>query len=390
MDDLDRGGAKGQRPGILVFSDDWGRHPSSCQHLITRLLPRFRVLWVNTIGTRRFKLDSYSIARAVEKLGGWIRGRGDSGSGQAGENPRVISPVMWPSFGSKTSRKINRHLLTRTLTGELADSGHWTAVTTIPLVADLVGRIPVDRWVYYCVDDLSTWPGLDRESLERTEVDLIDRVDAIAAVSEHLVARMQSHGRSATLLTHGVDLDHWRRRSDAEIDGLPELARPLIVFWGVVDRRLDLEVLSRLGDALQHGSIVLVGPENNPHPSLAEIPGIVRLGPQKFSKLPALARASSVLIMPYAAMSATEALQPLKLKEYLATGKPVVVSDLPATRPWKDTCDVMEDSESFVRTVIDRLETGLLPAQESARARLGSEDWGGKAAEFERILLGGD
>ena len=58
---------------ILVFSDDWGRHPSSAQHLVSRLLPRYPVTWCNTIGTRLPGWDLYSFARGIEKLRGWTR-----------------------------------------------------------------------------------------------------------------------------------------------------------------------------------------------------------------------------------------------------------------------------------------------------------------------------
>ena len=64
---------------ILVFADDWGRHPSSAQHLIRQLLPRRRVVWVNTIGTRKPRFDRATLQRGFEKLRHWSR-RGRSAS----------------------------------------------------------------------------------------------------------------------------------------------------------------------------------------------------------------------------------------------------------------------------------------------------------------------
>ena len=57
---------------LLVFSDDWGRHPSSCQHLMRQLLDRYNVIWVNTIGTRAPRLDMATLSRAAGKLKSWI------------------------------------------------------------------------------------------------------------------------------------------------------------------------------------------------------------------------------------------------------------------------------------------------------------------------------
>ena len=65
------------------------------------------------------------------------------------------------------------------------------AITTIPIVADLVGRLPVRRWVYYCVDDFSVWPGLDGELLGRMEDELLAKVDRTIAVSDTLMESLR-------------------------------------------------------------------------------------------------------------------------------------------------------------------------------------------------------
>jgi len=83
-------------------------------------------------------------------------------------------------------------------------------------------------------------------------------------------------------------------------------------------------------------------------------------------------------------------MQPLKLKEYLATGKPAVVTNLPATRGWSDCLDLADSPESFSRLVRLRVQTGLPPEQHAARARrLAGESWAGKASAFERLALKG-
>ena len=74
-------------------------------------------------------------------------------------------------------------------------------MTTIPLVADLVERFPAWRWVYYCVDDFSVWPGLDQKPLEAMERELVSRCHTIIAVSETLREVDTSHvGPTASVL----------------------------------------------------------------------------------------------------------------------------------------------------------------------------------------------
>lgn len=378
---------------LLVFSDDWGRHPSSCQHLVRALLPRYQVHWVNTIGTRPPRLDLYTLQRGFSKVGSWLfrpkeAERRAPATSDLRDNPVVLNPLMWPSFSTALARGVNRRLLGRAIRRAMPDLERTRVITTLPITADLVDVLPAQRWLYYCVDDLSEWPGLDKPTLETMERKLVAKVDAIVAVSQRLVERMASMGRSASLLTHGVELNKWSgAKASDRLDGCH---RPLAVFWGVVDQRLDIAWLDRLGRALTPGTIVLVGPENVPDSRLGQIPNLVRLGPVPYDELPGIAAAASVLIMPYADLPATRAMQPLKLKEYLATGKPVVTSNLPAVAEWRDACDVAASAEDFARRTHDRLDGAIPAEQRVARERLANEGWDRKAAELERVLLAAD
>jgi glycosyltransferase involved in cell wall biosynthesis len=376
-------------PGLplLVFADDWGRHPSSCQHLVSRLLGRHPVVWVNTIGTRKPRLDLDTLHRGFEKLKHWTR-RPEGQNSVLPANLRVLNPRMWPAFDSRLARWLNRRLLEPPL-ATAARQFEMTpvAVTTIPLVADLVGALPVCRWVYYCVDDFSTWPGLDGGTLRQMEKELVRQVDVLIAVSENLQDRLAAMGRPTHLLTHGVDTGFWTAPTPGS--GVPELEKlekPLVVFWGVLDRRMDISFLSRLSKVMERGTIALVGPQADPDPELARLPRTVRPGSLPFEQLPALARESAVLVMPYADLPVTRAMQPLKLKEYLATGKPVVVRDLPATRPWGDCLDLVSSPDEFAAAVTRRLAEGVPEAQRLARQRLVDEGWEAKARSFERWL----
>lgn len=369
---------------LLVFADDWGRHPSSCQHLISQLLPRYRTGWVNTIGTRPPRLDRATFARAAGKLRGWTGG-GPRRESAAPPGPDVLQPIMLPWIRRRWQRSLNRSLLLRRLRQWLdAAPGPVTAVTTVPIVADLMGRLPVSRWVYYRVDDFSQWPGLDGPSLAAMEREVLARADRVVAASEVLV---QTSGRSdATLLTHGVDLSHWSAKVAAPAE-ISEFPRPRALFWGLIDRRLDPHVVRAVAGALGHGTLVLLGPEQDPDDDLARIPGVRRIPAASYADLPAYAAAADILVMPYADAPVTRAMQPLKLLEYLATDRPVVARDLPAVRAWGDALDIAPTPEEFVQAVRRRLDSGLPMAQAAARRRLDGESWVAKSATFERVAL---
>jgi hypothetical protein len=340
---------------------------------------------VNTIGMRPPRLDLATVCRGCEKARQWLRPAGPAAAAPA--NPRVLNPRMWPWIASRFDRALNRRLLLRQLRPVVAALPEPpVVVATLPVVADLMGGLPARRWVYYCVDDFGEWPGLDHAAIRRLEGALVRRSDAVIAVSDTLRQRMAAFGRPAHLLTHGVDIDLWAGAGSAAPPALADLPRPLVVFWGLLDRRMDVAFVRRLADEPAVGTVVLAGPPSDPDPALLHLPRVAALGPLPFGQLPALAREAAVLVMPYADELVTRAMQPLKLKEYLVTGKPAVVRDLPATRPWADCLDVAATADAFAAAVRHRLATGLPPHQRAARGRLAEESWAAKAAAFEQMI----
>jgi len=372
---------------LLVFADDWGRHPSSCQHLVRHLLPEHPTNWINTIGTRTPRLDLETVRRAAGKLRQWVGRSTSTIRTSLPDGLTVRNPRMWPWLTRSFDRRLNRALLLRQLIPLIRTMPQApVAITTLPIVADLMGKLPVSRWVYYCVDDFGQWPGLDRKTMGRLERTVVAKADVVISVSETLQARLRGMDRESHLLTHGVDLDFWRSACGTT-SGIDKLERPLIIFWGVIDRRMDTTFVESLSRSLKRGTIVLAGPEQDPDPALARLSRTHRTGPLPFEMLPGLAREAAVLIMPYVDQPVTRAMQPLKLKEYLATGKPVVVRDLPANREWAGALDLAASPDEFAAMVLRRLDAGVPPEQVKARERLVSESWQAKAAEFARIIF---
>lgn len=372
----------------LVISDDWGRHPTSCQHLIRQALQERSVTWVNMIGTRRPKLDRATLIRGWEKLGQWFRQSKDEVLLPL--NLSIVSPKVWPGFRRRWERRFNQALLKRQLTTAIASlDDSPIAIATMPTAADLIGVLPVRKWVYYCVDDFSVWPGIDQVAARRLEDRLIDTADAIVAVSDALIERIAKRGRTATLLTHGVDLEFWQ--SPSPRSPLPRSGgegSKTVLFWGLIDRRMDFEFVRAISESLTDATIRLVGPQDHPNPDLLHLPRVQVQGGVPLDELPGLAAMADVLIMPYIDAPVTRAMQPLKLKEYLATGKPVVVRDLPSNREWADALDLAATPQQFVDAVKLRLNYGISVAQRFARQRLEQETWSAKSRQFAAIVDG--
>jgi hypothetical protein len=167
---------------------------------------------------------------------------------------------------------------------------------------------------------------------------------------------------------------------------LPQFERPIVLFWGLVDQRLDVGWLDALSKSMAAGTIVLVGPQQDADSNLSDIARVRLAGPMPFDRLPSAAAAADVLIMPYADLPVTRAMQPLKLKEYLATGKPVVVRRLPATDDWDDCLFAVDTAAQFTAAVDLCIREGLPQRHHVARGRLEEECWAAKAEALQRVL----
>ncbi len=399
---------------LVVFSDDWGRHPSSCQHLIGKILDgttsfdgrAVQVIWVNTIGTRSPRLGVEDVGKAVRKITTWLYDR-RPGGGQATDDidvtqPSVISPAMYPGFRRAWQRRFNANAIAKSVNaalGERREGVKRIAVTTVPIVADAMAMLDVDRRVYYCVDDFSVWPGLDGGVMDAMERELVGQMDAMIAVSPTLVDRLGQmpgvDGDEVKLLTHGIDRAHWAAGGGGrgkDVEGLPKwwtrlaMRSPILLFWGVVDRRLDTSWCDAL--ASRCGTLVLAGPQQSPDARLSRHDRIVLPGAAAYASLPAMAAASDVLVMPYADIPVTRAIQPLKFKEYMATGKPVVVRSLPATVDWSDAADVVSQLDMCVTIARQRAKQGVPAEQLQARKRLVDEGWDQKSTQFASWVWG--
>ena len=378
---------------LIVFADDWGRHPSSSQFLARELLTRYPTLWVNTLGTRRPRLALADLRRALGVARSWLGGRAGSDQPPLPEGLEIVAPPMYPGYRSGWQQQINDRSVVHTLRKHLLPDHRRVVVTTLPTTAGLASLLEteVDRWVYYCVDDYSQWPGVDHAVMDEMERRLVRSADEVVCVSEILRDRVAGLGCSASaLLTHGVDPAMWQNPAPDSVlsTDWPVIDKPVALFWGLIDERLDREWTAVLSghDALH---TVVAGPMQI-DPGMMSTADTICLGPVPHRDLPAHAAAASVLIMPYIDAPVTRAMQPLKLLEYLATMKPVVVRDLPATRAWSDCCDIAINPGDFVRLVDERARSGILPEQrEARRRRLDGESWPAKAAVLAELINGG-
>jgi glycosyltransferase involved in cell wall biosynthesis len=372
-------------PSLLVFADDWGRHPSSCQHLVKRLTNRFQVLWVNTIGTRTPKLDLFTFRRGIEKLKSWGKGLNQTESDLS-----VIDLPMLPWAGSRFTRAINEKLVTSLLRKHLRrrQVDNPVVLTTLPHVSTLVGDVGQKGLIYYCTDDYSQWPNANKDSMLEAELKTLSRSDLVLAVSKHLVSRCQSAKR-CELFPHAVDFDHFARTSTiTRHPDILKLPGPKIGFFGLLYEKIDYDLLMRVAQVFKEASLVLIGPIDYCPESIRKIPNVHLLGPKPYSELPTWLAGMDVLTLPYVMDEMIRQSNPLKLRECLATGKPTVSVEVPEARDYEPHVHVAKNHEEFLTGIKKSLdETSESSSRLMRQQTVQYQTWDVRADQLERYIL---
>lgn len=189
------------------------------------------------------------------------------------------------------------------------------------------GQMNESAIVYDCMDQLSQFRFCPSELIRR-EHELLAAADVVFAGGPKIWEDKRRYNPNCYMYGCGVDAAHFgaaRLPEQAIPSDVRDLPYPIYGYIGVVDERLDYELLAQLADANMEGSVVMVGPTAKVDPdALPQRPNLHWLGSRDYSLLPGYAKAFDVCLMPFAMNEATEFINPTKALEYMATGRPIV------------------------------------------------------------------
>jgi glycosyltransferase involved in cell wall biosynthesis len=375
---------------FVVFSDDWGEHPSSSQHLFRHIAAHHPVIWVNTIGMRRPTASISDLHKAWRKVYGMCSswGRRDV-SDRDLTGVTVCQPLMLPADRSGLLRAFNARSVTRAVHGLVARANLCKpiVVSTVPNVGDYPGLLRDSTLVYYCVDDFAHWPGLDTELVGDMEQRLITRADVLVATSGRLYERLAASGKPTYLLSHGVDVALFSSHAAAEHSCLKGIPKPRAGFFGLIDARIDQELLALVAERVLDFSFVFSGPIDAPLDRLAARKNVHFTGPVRYGELPSLIAGLDVLLIPYAAGEFADTLSPLKLKEYLSTGKPIISTPIAAARDFRHYVTIAGSAEEWVDGLRLALSTDPETRRKAILPSMEAESWVYKARTLLEICV---
>ncbi len=369
---------------LIVFGEDWGGHPSSTQHLIGHLPDENRVVWVNSIGLRRPRLTLADARRAVRKLANAIGGTPRPAS-QRPDAPgagvkSVVQPAIVPMARSAPMRALNRALLKRKVGGAARAAGLQRPVLwiSLPSAVDAIGALGESAVVYYCGDDFGALAGVDHARCLEMEAELADRADLILAASPAMAARFPA--AKTRLLPHGVDLDLFQTPVPRAAD-MPE--GNVAGFYGTLAEWLDYDLIAATARRLPDWHFVFVGHVAADISAISGLPNVTLLGPRPHAALPSYSQHWTIGLIPFVDNAQIRASNPLKLREYLAAGRPIVATPFPALMPYARHVAVATTADGFV----DALLVANSDANSAGRrAAVAAESWDARAARAAELI----
>jgi glycosyltransferase involved in cell wall biosynthesis len=259
----------------------------------------------------------------------------------------------------------------------------------LPNVAPYIGTLGEELTVYYCVDEWATFPGIDKDTLAILERKLLERVDVTFTTSLALADRKRVHCPSTYLAPHGVDYAKFATALDAHLpvpEDLAKLPGPKIGFFGTLRDFLDYDLIAHVAKARPNWSIALIGQERCDIGAIKGLPNVHLLGQKKHDELPAYCKGFDVGLIPYRIDNDVRFINPLKLREYLSAGLPVVSTDMPEVQPYAHLCHIASTGDEMVAALERALGEGS-PEQRAARCgSMTSETWEARAAAVTRTV----
>jgi glycosyltransferase involved in cell wall biosynthesis len=258
-------------------------------------------------------------------------------------------------------------------------------IVTIPTAIDVVERMDVaDIW-YYRSDNHRADPGVDRDLITTYEDRLFARATTVLYSSRALMnAESQRHNGKAIFFDQGIDAELFSvGRQTVEPADLAAIAHPRIGYYGQLEPHgVDMELMVRTARDIPEANLVLVGNSAVDTSELAALKNVHLLGAKPHSEIPSYGHGFDVAIMPRPESEWSQSSNPIKLKEYLALGLPVVSTWLPELDYYKDVVRVGRTSDEFVDAIRATLADGGSGTVESRQQRVAGATWANRAAEI--------
>jgi glycosyltransferase involved in cell wall biosynthesis len=379
---------------IICFGgeDWWYHHPHSKNHLMRRFARAGnKVIFVNSISMGLASVKSKDLVpRITRKLKSYAKLARTTAEGIT-----VVSPAVIPFFGSRAATFANRRLLSSQIAGLARRRGLskpilWIA---IPTAVEIVGRLNESLVIYHVSDkydantmDHATDPAFIRSLHERA----IEAADIIFYSSRKLLAEATRGLERSHLLEQAVDFDHWARIQKNELSlaaSVERIPRPRIGYFGAIEPWLiDQELIKQASLKRPDWNWIFIGNKSRGL-EIEGLPNVHFLQPVSYNDLPHYAAGFDVCVLPWnTEVPFTSYGSAIKVREYLASGKPVVISPLPEYESMSEVLRIGRSRDQFLQLVDEALHEEGIDATQARQNAVRDGTWDARAEWISGLI----
>jgi glycosyltransferase involved in cell wall biosynthesis len=371
--------------GVVYFGNDWqAENRTSSHHIAARLAASMPVLYVDSPGLRAPQASGRDLRRALRKISSALKA------------PVQIAPNLWrctvPQLpfrripGVETfNRVFSRWAVKRNM--RVLGACKRISWFVVPHPGFLAKKLGEELCVYYCIDDYAAHPGVDTTLIAARDDELTRRADLVFVAPPSLVEAKRAINPNVRFSPHGVDVALFAKAMDPATE-IPAAARdlkhPVVGYFGSIHEWIDIELIEWLARQRPQWTFLLVGHAAINVSNLRALPNVVLAGAQPYAQLPAWAKAFDVAIVPYRLNRQVENANPLKLREYLATGKPVVSVSNAEINKFARWVRIAEGRDAYLAALDQALREDSPEAMAERVASVAGQSWDARVVEVLR------
>ncbi len=258
--------------------------------------------------------------------------------------------------------------------------------------SSLVGKFREDIICYSLCEDFREKDHGNRQMIQNEDAEISNKANLIFVVSEGLYLQHKEFREKTYLIPNGIDVEFVtnQKKTGHEPEDIMKIPRPIIGFAGGINKNIDLNLIFYLAQQRPEWSIVIVGPlSENASAKVAQYPSLKNLhflGSRPFECIPAYIDHFDVCLLPYVENNRNRCVSSMKLRTYLALGKPVVATPVADAEKFADVIELTSGNRGFLDAISKALATNSSDAGKARFAAVRQQSWNRHAEQIYSLI----
>jgi len=386
-----RESAPAAKEPVVCFGcyDYWNSNPGSPIQIMHAVHDRgHKVLWINSMGLNLPRLrKSGFLKRVFMRLKSWSRWLRPARPGFY-----VLAPIVLPLFGNPIVEKLNDRWLwfQIRLAYLIINFRNPLAIVCMPSFAGVVAQLPSKKMVYYYTDKYDSYRDIKaKEAIMSRDRQLFEDADLVLCASKSIMASVPADPK-VHYFPHAVDFERFNQvlgmatEIPADMADIPE---PRIGYFGSLTDSNDLEMIRFAAEKDPSLNFVLIGRVLGDFSLISSLPNVHLLGFKPHDEIPLYGKYFNIGIMNWKMTEWIKNCNPVKTKEYLSLGLPVIsVAIDEIVQDYKGLVKIAEDGPQFLAAIQQILQDDTSADKTARFTRVQDESWPNRVEEMFSLL----